>query len=174
MATEYLNNKVLEANVLKYQRAERLKARYRLMIEDTLDANHRKSLRNGKPNGARLDVDTALLMEAMKESRESLEILTKAFYVLAENIVGYTKFSLIDYDEAIQEAVLICLEKIHKFDTSKGKAFNYLTTIIWNGIRQTYRGAKTYNEIKKKYHEFLQNREENVIIRNGKESRMNK
>ena len=81
--------------------------------------------------------------------------LTIAFYLLSENIVRYRKFNLIDADDAIQEGVMICFEKVDRFDPSKGKAFNYMTTCIINHFRQLYRTARNYNELKKKYQDHL-------------------
>ena len=95
--------------------------------------------------------------------------LAAAFYLLSENIANWAKFSGIDIDDAIQEGVLICFEKIDRFDPRKGKAFNYMSTCILNHYRQLYRGARNYNELKKRYHRFLQEKFESVIIRNGKE-----
>jgi DNA-directed RNA polymerase specialized sigma subunit len=88
---------------------------------------------------------------------------------LSENIANYAKFSGIDIDDAIQEGVLICFEKINRFDPRKGKAFNYMTTCILNHFRQLYRSARNYNELKKRYQNFLSDKFETMIIRNGRE-----
>jgi DNA-directed RNA polymerase specialized sigma24 family protein len=63
---------------------------------------------------------------------------------------------LIDQDDAVQEGVMICFEKIDRFDPKKGKAFNYMTTCILNHFRQLYRTARNYNELKRKYLDFIQ------------------
>ena len=63
----------------------------------------------------------------------------------------------------------ICFEKINRFDPRKGKAFNYMTTCILNHFRQLYRSARNYNELKKRYHSFLSDKFETIVIRNGKE-----
>lgn len=96
------------------------------------------------------------------------EQLAYAFYILSKNIANYAKFNGVDIEDAIQEGVLICFEKIDKFDHRKGKAFNYMTTCILNHCRQLYRSARNYNEFKKRYHNILQERFENFVIRNGK------
>jgi len=95
--------------------------------------------------------------------------LAIAFYTLSENIVRYAKFNLIDPDDAVQEGVVICFEKIDRFDPRKGKAFNYMTTCILNHFRQLYRTARNYNELKKKFHDFLQVQMSTTMIRNGRE-----
>lgn len=99
--------------------------------------------------------------------------LAYAFYVLSENIANYAKFSGIDVDDAIQEGVLICFEKIDRFDPRKGKAFNYMTTCILNHYRQLYRSARNYNELKKKYMVYLSDKFDSVVLRNGKERSQN-
>jgi hypothetical protein len=81
--------------------------------------------------------------------------LTKAFYTLAENIIRAFKFQHVDRDEALQEGVMICFEKLHRFDPRLGKAFPFCTTIILNHYRQLYRAAKHYHELKIKYHQHL-------------------
>jgi hypothetical protein len=65
--------------------------------------------------------------------------------------------------------VMICFEKIDRFDPRKGKAFNYMTTCILNHFRQLYRTARNYNELKKKYLKHLQIVVSRTIVKNGKE-----
>lgn len=151
MASEYLNNKAFESIITKFQDAKRDRSRYEMIDEDNKDRAMKRGLcdprwasRAGDPNEI-----TARFQTAQAE-------LATAFYVLSENIVRYAKFNLIDADDAIQEGVLICFEKIDRFDPSKGKAFNYMTTCILNHFRQLYRTARNYNELKRKYHDFLQ------------------
>ena len=81
--------------------------------------------------------------------------LAEAFYLLAKNIIRAFRFQLVDRDDALQEGVLICFEKLHRFDPDKGRAFNFCTTIILNHYRQLYRTAKNYNELKVRYHAHL-------------------
>ena len=100
---------------------------------------------------------------------DSKQDLALAFYTLSENIVNYARFNLIDPDDAVQEGVMICFEKIDRFDSRKGKAFNYMTTCILNHFRQLYRTARNYNELKRKYLRYLQAVESHILIRNGKE-----
>ena len=99
---------------------------------------------------------------------QSQHDLAEAFYTLSQNIVKYAKFQHIDDDDAIQEGVVICFEKINHFNPEKGKAFNYMTTCILNHFRQLYRSARNYQELKKRYLNYLQNEFEKTIIHNGK------
>ena len=61
--------------------------------------------------------------------RERIEY---AFYKLAENIIHTFKFYYTDSDtieELKHEVVTFLLEKLHKYDQSRGKAFSYFGTI---------------------------------------------
>ncbi len=121
----------------------------------------------------RLDTTAVKHNEACVSYKDCQNQLAYAFYILSENIANYAKFSGIDVDDAIQEGVLICFEKIDRFDPRKGKAFNYMTTCILNHYRQLYRSARNYNELKKKYMIFLSDKFDSVILRNGKERSQN-
>jgi DNA-directed RNA polymerase specialized sigma24 family protein len=94
--------------------------------------------------------------------------LAQEFYLLSENIVRYAKFA-IDPDDAVQECVCVCFEKIDRFDPLKGKAFNYLTTCLMNSLRQHYRTARNYNELRKKYYDHQLCQHGKQVIRNGRE-----
>ena len=155
MSTEYLNNKTFEVMICKFQGSKRNKARYELILEDLKDKRKRKNKRkaNTKEDNKSLNQNVKLYDQASQDYSDSQVDLANAFYKLSENIVRYAKFNLIDVDDAIQEGVMICFEKIDRFDPQKGKAFNYMTTCILNHFRQLYRTARNYNELKKKYHE---------------------
>jgi len=170
LASEYLNNKNFEAIIQSFQYHKREKSRYELILKDFAET-HQRRLKKYKD-----DLRKAQLEQALGDYQESLsnfkgfqDQLAYAFYLLSENIANYAKFSGIDVDDAVQEGVLICFEKIDRFDPRKGKAFNYMTTCILNHYRQLYRSARNYNELKKRYHVFLQDKFESVVFRNGKE-----
>lgn len=150
MASEYLNNKAFEGIISKFQEAKRDRLRCEMILEDNRDRENRKGRLDPRISG-RTDNHSELMVRYYAAQAD----LATAFYVLSENIVRYAKFNLIDADDAIQEGVLICFEKIDRFDPSKGKAFNYMTTCILNHFRQLYRTARNYNELKRKYHDFL-------------------
>lgn len=76
------------------------------------------------------------------------EKLSEAFYWLAEHVVKYFNTKIIDNDDAIQEGVMICWEKLPRYDRTKGVAYNFFTTIVLSLLRQTYRSKKNYEELK--------------------------
>jgi len=170
MSTEYLNNKLFEGVIYHFQQSKKNRAKYELIIEDLSGTAKRKRIRKAVTSKDRklITQHTKSHKEAMQAHFESQQQLAAAFYTLSENIVKYARFNLIDPDDAIQEGVMICFEKIDRFDPRKGKAFNYMTTCILNHFRQLYRTARNYNELKKKYHDFLQQQVNKTIIKNGK------
>jgi DNA-directed RNA polymerase specialized sigma subunit len=170
MANEYINNKTFESIIQAFQYFQRQKQKYELIILDS-EETHKRRLKVYKDNSKKkaLDENQKNYRKSCERHREFQNQLAHAFYILSENIANYAKFSGIDIDDAIQEGVLICFEKINRFDPRKGKAFNYMTTCILNHYRQLYRSARNYNELKKRYQTFLSEKFENLIIRNGKE-----
>ena len=174
MANEYLNNKTFESIIQSFQFHDREKDRLLMMFNDCAETHNR---RNNKYKDdikkERLDSINQKYNEACVNYKDFQTQLAYAFYILAENITNYAKFSGIDVDDAIQEGVLICFEKINRFDPRKGKAFNYMTTCILNHYRQLYRSARNYNELKKKYMVYLSDKFDSVIMRNGKERSQN-
>lgn len=170
MANEYLNNRTFESIIQSFQYYKRQKAKYELILSDLQETHDRRvSKHQDDDKKAPLLENEKFYQEACQSFKDFQEQLAFAFYVLSENIANYAKFNGIDIDDAIQEGVLICFEKIDRFDPRKGKAFNYMTTCILNHFRQLYRSARNYNELKKRYHGFLQERLETIIVRNGKE-----
>lgn len=155
MANEYLNNKKFESLISKFLTCKKEKAKYLLLIEDIRETEARTSNRKKYKKPDNWEEIEKTFDSLMLEFEELQKELTIAFYLLSENIVRYRKFNLIDPDDAIQEGVMICFEKVDRFDPEKGKAFNYMTTCIINHFRQLYRTARNYNELKKKYHDFL-------------------
>lgn len=171
MATEYLNNKTFEQVIECFQMFKKKKLRSNLIIKDLKETNKYKLKKNNEYINENLQQQEKEFFHTCEQFELHQDELTKAFYVLSENIANYyiNKYSGIDIDDATQEAVLICFEKIDRFDPKKGRAFNYMTTCIINHFRQIYRSSKNYNELKKKYHTYLQDRFESVFRRNGKE-----
>lgn len=163
MSTEYLNNKIFEEVIARFQQSKREKSKYEICIEDLKGAIDRGN--DCVDFILRLDKFANMHRGAIAMYVETQQQLAIAFLTLSENIVRYAKFNLIDIDDAIQEGVMICFEKIDRFNPQKGKAFNYMTTCILNHYRQLYRTARNYNELKKKYHDFLQNQVEKVLLR---------
>lgn len=142
MGEEYLNNKNLEKIILLFQKIKRDKNLYNLLFNDLNKRNES------------IDMITNKVVDINKSYEQVQKNLAYAFYILTNNIVRYAKFNLIDQDDAVQEGVLICFEKLDKFDPRVGKAFNYMTTCILNHFKQLYRSAKNYNELKRKFQDF--------------------
>jgi DNA-directed RNA polymerase specialized sigma subunit len=142
------------------------------MILDDLKQtnNRRKSKYQDEKLESKVIEQEKLLKDASEKFNAFQHQLAMAFYILSENIAKYAKFSGIDIDDAIQEGVFICLEKIDRFNPLKGKAFNYMTTVILNSLRQHYRSANNYNELKKRYHAHLQDQLESALFRGQKDS----
>ena len=100
-----------------------------------------------------------LYVEALRDHKKTsepidpvlCECVAKCFYLLSDNIIRAFRFSMVEEEDAKQEAVLVCLKKISRFEHSRGKAFNYFTTMILNHYRQLYRSARNYNELKKRF-----------------------
>jgi DNA-directed RNA polymerase specialized sigma subunit len=163
LSTEYLNNRIFEEIIHNFQNSKREKDKYGVCIDD-LDGAIKRGNKCAEVI-VRISNLQILHTEALRNYSESKQQLALAFLTLSENIVRYAKFNLIDIDDAIQEGVMICFEKIDRFDPIKGKAFNYMTTCILNHYRQLYRTARNYNELKKKYHDFLQTQVEKILLK---------
>jgi hypothetical protein len=157
MANEYLNNAYLESIIARFQEAKRECLRCEMIAEDNMCRDQRRNRKQRDKNNFDLEEAKGRFSVAQSE-------LATAFYLLSENLVRYAKFYLIDPDDAIQEGVLICFEKIDRFDPSKGKAFNYMTTCIFNHLKQNHRTIRNYNELKRKYHDFLQDTMDSIYL----------
>lgn len=138
--SEYLNNKTFEKNILEYKHLKRCKIKSELVLQDA--------------GNVLCDKYKVILSQSVIRLREVYEVLAKSFSELSENIIKFKKFNFVDVDDAMQEFVLICFEKIDRFDPRKGKAFNFMTTCILNHYRQLYRSARNYNELKRRFGEF--------------------
>jgi DNA-directed RNA polymerase specialized sigma subunit len=154
--TEYLNNKTFEILIVKFQQSKKEHIKYKMFMDDII-STEKRTLKRGKykkpSSWAAIEKKYQVVDFEFSKIQDDLAM---AFYTLSQNIVRYAKFNLIDQDDAVQEGVMICFEKIDRFDPKKGKAFNYMTTCILNHFRQLYRTARNYNELKRKYLDFLQ------------------
>lgn len=155
MANEYLNNKTFEALIVRFQTVKKEKIKYQLLMDDIVNTEQRTQKRGKYSKPAAWAKTEKAFSQANFEYQNVQNDLAEAFYTLSQNIVRYAKFNLIDQDDAVQEGVMICFEKIDRFDPKKGKAFNYMTTCILNHFRQLYRTARNYNELKRKYLDHL-------------------
>jgi hypothetical protein len=149
MASEYLNNKNLERVIISFQKIKRHKRMHEYLIKNINEQNPREN----EPESWKYIKDQN--KKNLLDYENTQKDLATAFYTLSENIVRYAKFNLIDPDDSVQEGVLICFEKLDRFDPRFGKAFNYMTTCILNHFKQLYRSARNYTELKKKYQEHI-------------------
>lgn len=168
---EYLNNKTFESLINSLQESKRHSGRLSILVSEISETIERKRERKVDAASSKkiLDKKKSMLAESESSHHDSKQKLAVAFFTLSENIVRYAKFQLIDVDDAIQEGVMICFDKIDRFDPRKGKAFNYMTTCILNHFRQLYRTARNYNELKRKYLHHMQTLEGGSIFKNGKQ-----
>lgn len=166
MGNEYLNNKSFEATIKSFQHYKKQKAKLALVIADLQETHDRRQLKY-KDDEKKLFLDQVKkdYVEVCKHFEVFQNQLAAAFYILAENIANYANYAGVEVDDAIQESVLICFEKIDRFDPRKGKAFNYFSTLEINSARQLYRSAKNYGELKKRYGSILQSKIECAIMR---------
>ena len=153
MSNEYLNNKTFEIIINRFQIAKKNKYKCEFLLEEILETKERLSKRIPGFDDALIQSVLVMLNTACRELKESQNELATAFYTLANNIVNYAKFNL-DGDDLIQEMVMTCFEKTSRFNPKRGKAFNYFSTCMLNSARQSWRSAKNYNELKRKFHEF--------------------
>lgn len=179
--SEYLNNKDFESIILDFQFYKRHKSKLELIIVDFKETHDRRCF---KYNDCSKEEQLQSILDEYKEAcsnfKSCQDRLAIAFYILSENIANYAKFSGVDIDDAIQEGVLVCFEKVDRFNPNyrgkngqKAKAFNYMTTCILNQFRQLYRSVRNYNELKKRYLTWLQDRFDQVFYKNGKEISVN-
>lgn len=173
MSTEYLNNKVLEAAIHRFQKLKKEKLKCQMIMEDYAQSlgkgKSKKLVAESKKFG---EVYDSVVIEYNKSQQE----LASHFYELSNNLFNFAKFAFLDQDDAIQEGVMICFEKIDRFNPNyvgkggqKAKAFNYLTTCILNHFRQLYRSARNYNELKRKYTDFIEQQCNGFIVKNRRE-----
>jgi len=108
MSTEYLNNKIFEKLIVKFQMSKKEKLKYQLFMEDIKQTEIRTSKR-GKYKKPESWIQTEKVHTMVDLDYQNIQKeLATAFYLLSENIVRYAKFNLIDQDDAIQEGVMIC------------------------------------------------------------------
>ena len=178
MTNEYINNKTFENIIQAFQFFKREKVRFELVLCD-FEETHKRRFLKYKDTVKRDQLETTLdkYKHTCLSFKDYQDQLAYAFYLLSENIANYAKFQGIDIDDAIQEGVLICFQKVDRFNPNyrgkngqKAKAFNYMTTCILNHFRQLYRSARNYNELKKRYCNHLADKlEATIMYKNGRE-----
>lgn len=169
MGNEYLNNAKFEAIIEAFQMSKRKKLQYQLIIDDLQETHQRKlKVYNDAHKLELLTAQKECYEDICRDFNEYREKLAYAFYLIASNLATYRRYTGVDIDDATQEGVLTCFEKVDKFDRRKGKAFAYMTTCVDNQYRQMYRSTKNHNELKKRYYKHLQDKFEKQFYRNGR------
>ena len=79
----------------------------------------------------------------LQNTAEYEDELMGLFDLLITNIIESFKFN-IDKDDAKQECFLLILKTLKNFQSSKGSAFNYFTTVIVNNLKLLYTKNKKY------------------------------
>jgi len=79
--------------------------------------------------------------------RELVELLD----ILIINIFQSFGFTKLEFDDVKQECLLLAIIKLSNFNSDKGSAFNYFTTVIVNNMRFLYTKEKKYNEKSSQY-----------------------
>jgi DNA-directed RNA polymerase specialized sigma subunit len=172
MPVEYLNNARFEKTIKKYQNSKRSEAKCMLIIEDLQGTIDRKKSRNVNccQQKEMLEDQKNHLNQARLDFEEAESQLATDFFSLSERLAKYYNYQRIEIDDAIQEGVVICFDKIERFVPGRGKAFNYMTTCISNHFKQLHRTSKNYSDLKDKYREYQMVKSDKTIIKNGKES----
>lgn len=158
----YLDNSKFEEVIIHFQYYKKQKFKYEFIIEDLKPSC---IIRNSDYHKDILNLIEIKYKEANTQYTYYYEELVKFLYTLSGNVAGCKRSNLMELDDAIQEAIWICLEKIDKFDPSLGRAFNYMTTCIINHLKQNFRSRKNYNELKKKFLGFLQDTSDDKFFR---------
>lgn len=88
---------------------------------------------------------------------ETMEKVFNAFWLLASNILEAIKFGIEEAfknkTHTIRRMVFFAFIKLPRYDPTKGRAFNFFTTIMLGWLRQEYRTSRNYAELKAKYAE---------------------
>jgi hypothetical protein len=91
-----------------------------------------------------------------KPSVDTMGAAFEALWRLANNIIKFVNFKGVEkaFKDKINTTsymVAFAFIKIERYDPTKGKAFNFFTTIMLSWLRQVYRSNKNYSELKAKY-----------------------
>ena len=80
--------------------------------------------------------------------------------VLATNVIDYLKPDLESSKraECHSEMVEVCKIKLGRLDTTKGRTFNYCTTIMLAVLRQLTVKPRDMKKMKEEYHEYIASR----------------
>lgn len=91
------------------------------------------------------DEELQNIIDTHKAGKISDKLLEKVFIKLAEDIGKHQKFVLENKEQTYKEIAKFLSGKIHRFDSTKGKAFNFLTTCAMCFFRQEHQYFKNKN-----------------------------
>lgn len=102
-------------------------------------------------------LEDSIKKHRLSEGEESLYAaleLNNCFTNLVDGVIKYAKMPL-DKDDMRQEGLIVCWEKLDRYNPNAGKAFNFFTTCVLGHFRQLYRSSRNYLELKERYAKFL-------------------
>ena len=86
-----------------------------------------------------------LIVAYQKDPNQYGDELFKLFDLLVTNVMDSFSFA-VDKDDAKQECFVLILKTLKNFDSTKGSAFNFFTTIIVLNLKLIYTKNKKYVE----------------------------
>lgn len=86
-----------------------------------------------------------LIRDYRRNKAKHQDELMEMFRLLIQNIMDGFNFK-VDKEDAMQDCYVLILKTLKNFNPDKGKAFNYMTTVIVNNLRLVYSKNKRYKE----------------------------
>ena len=94
-----------------------------------------------------------LILQQVNSPSDTNDRLWELFDLLITNIMDAFQFK-VSRDDAKQDCFVLILKTLRNFNTSKGSAFNFFTTIIVNHLKLIYVKNRKYNEKITAYYEI--------------------
>lgn len=105
------------------------------------------------------DAQVRMFLEARKNERPDRELAERNFisslFYLAERLVAVLNRAIPVSRDVTEELVTCAYEKADRCDPTRGKPFNFFTTVMIGHYQQFYRKAKNYKALKKMYNQHL-------------------
>jgi hypothetical protein len=92
--------------------------------------------------------DLQTVIAAYREGKVDDNLLSEVFRKLATAVLTSRNCKLEHVDDFLKEVSDLCFEKMVRYDTNKGKAFNYFTTIIGCYFSQFHRMEMNLRKLK--------------------------
>lgn len=166
----YIDNNHLEFLIVEYRNSKKEKKKYELILSDL-----KESMIYNKEKEEIYKIIYSKYIKVSEHIKEIYNLLAVEFSTLAEHIIKFKHYDSVEYDDAMQEFVMICFDKMDRFDPNfvgktgqKSKAFSFLTTCVLNSYRQLCRYTNNYNELKKRYSNILRADEKNARFKGKK------